>query len=175
MTSRAVTTRTLITGMSATGKSSTVLGLAARGHRAVDLDADGWSEHVADDSEWAGDDPDATDWRWRETRVRGLLEEPGGTLFVAGTSSNQGTFYGLLDHVVLLTVPTEVALHRLGTRTTNEYGKAPDELHRELELREVVEPLLMAGACLVLDTSLTAADDVVAQVIEHARQPGCRA
>ncbi len=70
-------TCTLITGMSATGKSSTVLRLAAQGHRAVDLDADGWSEHVADDSEWAADDPDATDWRWREDRVRTLGHRGG--------------------------------------------------------------------------------------------------
>lgn len=167
-------TRTLITGMSATGKSSTVLGLAAQGHRAVDLDADGWSEHVVDDAEWAGDDPDATDWRWREDRVRGLLEETGGTLFVSGTSSNQGAFYELLDHVVLLTVPTEVAVHRLATRTTNEYGQAADELHRELELREVVEPLLLAGACLVIDTSVRDPNAVTLAVAEHALQPGCR-
>lgn len=168
-------TRTLITGMSATGKSSTVLALTAGGHRAVDLDADGWSERVPDDTAWAEAGADATDWRWHEGRVRRLLEEADGPLFVSGTSSNQGSLYGLLDHVVLLTVPTEVAVQRLATRTTNDFGKAPDELSRELELREVVEPLLLAGACLVVDTSVIAADDVASAVAEHGLRPGCRA
>lgn len=168
-------TRTLITGMSATGKSGTVLALLALGHRAVDLDADGWSERVPDDTAWAEAGADATDWRWREARVRGLLEQAEGPLFVSGTSSNQGALYGLLDHVVLLTVPTDVAVHRLATRTTNDYGTAPDELSRELELREVVEPLLLAGACLVVDTSVTTQDEVAALVAEHGLQPACRA
>jgi len=168
-------TRTLITGMSATGKSSTVLALLAHGHRAVDLDADGWSERVLDDTAWAEAGADATDWRWHEGRVRHLLEDAVGPLFVAGTSSNQGTLYGLLDHVDQLTVPTEVARHRLATRTTNDFGKAPDELSRELELREVVEPLLLAGACLVVETSTTDPDAVATAVAEHGLQPACRA
>ncbi len=170
-----MTTRTLITGMSATGKSSTVLALVAGGHRAVDLDADGWSERVPDDSAWAEAGADATDWRWHAGRVRRLLDEADGLLFVSGTSSNQGTFYGLLEHVVLLTVPTAVAVHRLATRTTSDFGKAPDELSRELELRDVVEPLLLAGACLVVDTSVTAQDEVAALVAEHGLQQACRA
>ena len=41
--------RFLITGMSATGKSTLTRELAARGYKAVDLESDEWSEWVASD------------------------------------------------------------------------------------------------------------------------------
>ena len=158
--------RTLVTGMSATGKSSTVLALRGRGHRAVDLDQPDWSHHVVDaDGE--------QDWCWRLDAVRALLEGDDLPLVVSGTSSGQGTLYPLLDHVVLLTVPTQVAVARLATRTTNDYGKHPDELARELALRGEVEPLLRSGACLVLDTSVLDLDAVAAAVLAHADGPAC--
>jgi len=96
-------------------------------------------------------------------------------LVVAGTSSNQGSVYELLEHVVLLRLPTAVAVRRLATRTTNDYGKAPDELARELALRAQVEPLLKAGACLVLDTAVLAPEQVVDALLEHCGGPRCRA
>lgn len=93
---------------------------------------------------------------------------------VAGTSTHQGRVYHLLDHVVLLTVPTEVAVRRLRIRTTNRYGRAPEELARELTLRNEVEPLLRAGACLVLDTSALGPQQVVDALLAHVRRPACR-
>jgi hypothetical protein len=54
------------------------------------------------------------------------------TLFVAGCAPNQGRFRSEFDHVVLLTAPVQVALERLATRTTNPFGKHPDERARIL-------------------------------------------
>jgi serine kinase of HPr protein (carbohydrate metabolism regulator) len=45
--------RTLITGMSAVGKSSVISELIKLGHRAIDLDTDEWSQLVPDDSIYA--------------------------------------------------------------------------------------------------------------------------
>ena len=39
--------RVLLTGMSGTGKSTLTSKLAARGYKAIDADADEWSEWVA--------------------------------------------------------------------------------------------------------------------------------
>jgi dephospho-CoA kinase len=129
--------RTLITGMSAVGKSSVLSELIKLGHRAVDLDTDEWSLLVPDDSSYADHTTGAPmDWRWREEKVHALLAAADdGMLFVAGTSTHQSRFYPLFDHVVLLTIPVTVAMDRLANRTTNTYGKDPEELRRELKLR----------------------------------------
>jgi hypothetical protein len=66
--------RTLITGMSAVGKSSVLSELIKLGHRAVDLDTDEWSLLVPDDSSYADHTTGAPmDWRWREEKVHALL------------------------------------------------------------------------------------------------------
>jgi shikimate kinase len=159
----------LITGMSGAGKSSAVEALASLGHQAVDLDSPRWSHLVPDDSAYASGHA-ALDWRWREPEVRSLLADHQGTLFVAGTSTYQARLYDLLDHVILLSVPAEVAISRLASRTSNVYGKDPAELARELKLREVVEPLLRQSACLEVDTGSHPVEAVAAMIADHARQ-----
>jgi hypothetical protein len=153
--------------MSGVGKSSSVGALASLGYRAVDLDAPQWSHLAPDDSSYSSG-PASQDWRWREAEVRALLTDHHGTLFVAGTSTYQARLYDLLDHVILLSVSAKVAIRRLASRTSNAYGKGPAELARELELREVVEPLLRRGACLEIDTGIPAVEEVAALIADHA-------
>ena len=49
------------------------------------------------------------------------------TLYVSGAVSNQGRFYAQFDAVVLLSAPEDVLLRRLHERTTNDFGKAPED------------------------------------------------
>ncbi len=162
--------RTLITGMSATGKSSTIRHLLELGHRAVDLDTGEWSHLVPDYSDFADPDMDSPlDWRWREDKVRALLTAEQEPLFIAGTSTYQSRLYPLLSHVILLTIPDDVAMARLASRTTNDYGKEAAELQRELHLRSIIQPLLRAGACLVIDTSTHSPADVAAIITGHTQ------
>ena len=163
----------LVTGMSATGKSTVVADLVARGVAAVDLDDPRGAHGGPDDSAFA-DGPDATDWRWRDEAVGALLDDAPEPLVVAGTSTNQSAFYDRVAHVVLLTVPDEVALHRLATRTTNAYGKDPAEVAREVTLRAEVQPLLRRGACLEVDTAARDRDGVVELLLAHLAGPACR-
>lgn len=147
--------RILLTGMSGTGKSTVINELAARGYRAVDLDQPAWSEYAPDG-----------DWIWREDRVRDLLSaEDGEVLFISGCASNQGKFYPQLDKIVLFSAPTDIIIERLRTRTTNDYGKHPDELAETLGYIETVEPLLRKGAHHEIDTSAPL-DEVVASVLQ---------
>ena len=164
--------RTLITGMSAVGKSSMISELSKLGHRAIDLDTDEWSQLVPDDSVYADATTQASmDWRWREQEVHALLAGAvENMLFVAGTSTNQSRFYPLLDHVVLLTIPVTLAIDRLANRATNAYGKDPAELRRELYLRTVVEPLLRRSACLEIDTSRHPVAGVIAMIMKHVAE-----
>lgn len=159
--------RVLITGVSGTGKSTVTAELAARGYKAIDADAPEFSEVVSVPEGTLTGLGAGTDWVWREDRIANLLSSHDeGTLFVSGTSPNQGPFYAQFDHVVLLVAPPALIAERLATRTTNDFGKSPDELARALRLQREVEPLLRRGADLELDTSAPL-DEVVAAILRH--------
>ena len=103
----------LVTGMSGTGKSSSLAELRRRGFDVVDTDEPGWTE-------WRDDEGHV----WREERIDELLTRDRSVpLFVSGTVSNQGRFYRRFDAVVLLSAPADVLLRRIESRTTNPYGK----------------------------------------------------
>lgn len=145
--------RILITGMSATGKSSVLGAIAARGYKTVDTDYGGWTVRAGDE------------WLWREDRITTLLAtEDAELLFVSGTVRNQSTFYRRFDHVVLLSAPAEVMRERLRTRANNPYGKDPYELAEILEFKRTVEPALRRAADLEIDTSVPL-DQVVAKIL----------
>jgi shikimate kinase len=149
--------RILLTGMSGTGKSTVIGALAARGYRTIDMDAPGWSE----------DGPDG-DWIWCERRIgEALAREDGAVLFVSGCATNQVRFYPQFDAIVLLSAPAKVLTERLATRTTNPYGKHPDELAEVLGYLETVEPLLRRGATHEIDTRAPLSE-VVAAVLQLA-------
>ena len=147
--------KVLLTGMSGTGKSSALGELRKRGFQVLDTDEPGWSEW----SDRAGG------YVWREDRLAALLaRQAGPTLYVSGTVSNQSRFYLAFDAVVLLAAPADVLIARIAARSTNPYGKAPEE--RELILRHLteVEPLLRASCTHEIDASQPL-DAVVAQLI----------
>ncbi|MGH8626057.1 MAG: AAA family ATPase [Gammaproteobacteria bacterium] len=135
--------RVLLTGMSGTGKSTLIRELAAHGHKAVDLDEPAWSEYGP-----------AGDWTWQEGRVDQLLSvEDADVLFVSGCAECQVKFYPQFDHVILLSAPREVLVERLRTRTSNQYGKRPEELADVLRYLDTVEPLLRQSASHEVDAS----------------------
>ena len=152
--------------MSGTGKSTVIKELGARGYKAVDADYGGLSELVGIP---AGSDRSGLgaeqDWIWREDRIADLLStEDADVLFLSGTASNQGKFYGQFDHIVLLTAPAAVMTERLIRRSNNPFGKDPKELARALALKQTVEPLLRRGADLEIDTSVPV-DEVVEKIL----------
>lgn len=140
--------------MSGTGKSAALAELGKRGFEVVDTDVGGWTE-------WSDDDGG---YVWRGERIAELLDrERDVTLYVSGTVSNQGRFYPRFDAVVLLSAPADVLLSRVGSRTTNDYGKSADERALVLEHLAEVEPLLRATCTHELDASRPL-EDVVAQL-----------
>jgi shikimate kinase len=135
--------------MSATGKSTVIRELRRRGYKAVDADEPGWSEYRTMPR---GDGPEP-EWVWREDRIEELLQsEDADVLFLSGCASNQGQFYPRFDYIVLLSAPPELMLERLATRSTNDFGKRPEELARIMADREAIEPLLRRRARLEVDT-----------------------
>jgi shikimate kinase len=160
--------RILLTGMSGTGKSTIICELAARGYKAVDADCDEFSEWVevigGSDSFESPVEVDR-DWVWQEDRIQDLLStEDTDVLFLSGCAENMGKFLPQFDHVILLSSPADVIVERLRTRTTNLYGKHPDEIARVLGLVETVEPLLRRAARHEIDTS-KCLEEVVATLL----------
>ena len=153
----------LVTGMSGTGKTSALGELERRGFRVVETDGPDWSEWIPPANGTEGE------WLWREDRIARLLEpDDEGILYVSGCVRNQRKFYDRFDAVVLLSAPAAVILDRIEKRTTNDYGKSPEE--RELVLSQLswVEPLLRATCTHELDASRPL-DDVVDGLIAIGR------
>jgi dephospho-CoA kinase len=157
--------KVLLTGMSGTGKSALIRELAGRGYKAVDADYDGLSELVSVPDDQLTGLGRGQDWVWREDRIQQLLStEDADVLFVSGCSPNQWKFYPQFEYVVLLSAPPSLIVERLATRTSNPYGKHPDEIARVLLLQQTIEPRLRRAADLELDTSARL-DEVVASVL----------
>lgn len=153
--------RILLTGMSGTGKSSVLNELERLGFDVVDTDEPGWTEWSEREDGYV----------WREDRITQLLDRHDGPcLYVSGTVSNQGRFYPRFDAVVLLSAPADVLLRRIDTRTTNPYGKTPEQ--RELILQHLteVEPLLRRTCTHEIDATQPLGD-VVEQLVKLGTDP----
>ncbi|TYK52610.1 AAA family ATPase [Actinomadura decatromicini] len=146
-----------VTGMSGTGKSTVLDGLARRGYRVVDTDVGGWIEEVPR-SDGAG-----TERHWREDWINDLLtehERTGAPLFIAGTVWNQARFYPRFDQIVLLSAPLDVMLERIATRDTNPFGKTRDQRDQIIKDTAEIEPLLRSSATTEIDTRAPLAETI---------------
>ncbi len=150
--------RVLITGMSGTGKSSVIGELRKRGFQAIDMDEPGWSEFVDGNQLWC------------EDRLQQAVDDAGDApLFISGCAENQVKFYPQMTDVILLSAPADVIKERLLTRTSNSYGKRPEELAEVLGYLETTEPLLRRGATLEIVTTIPL-EAVVEQLWEHVNR-----
>jgi broad-specificity NMP kinase len=149
----------LVTGMSGTGKSTALVELSRRGFEVVDTDLSGWTKWCEEDGGYV----------WREDRIAEVLAGAHDvTLYVSGAVSNQGRFYSQFDAVVLLSAPADVLLRRIESRTTNAYGKAPEERDLILDQLAEVEPLLRTTCTHEIDATQPV-EDVVAELMAIGR------
>ena len=139
----------LVTGMSGSGKSTSLAELAHRGHDALDTDEPGWITRRAGSPGAVPGEP-LWDLDAMETR---LGAHRNGFLFVAGCVANQGALYDRFDAVVLLTAPIDVLLTRV-SRRIDAYGATVDDRRRIRADTAGVEPLLRAGASYEIFTTV---------------------
>lgn len=145
--------RVLVTGMSGVGKSTVLGELTDRGHLTVDTDDDGW--------ELAGSG-------WDPPRMDRLLSTYLNVV-VSGTVQNQVDFYDRFEHIVLLSAPLSVLLHRVARRTNNPYGASASQQEEIAGYLETVEPLLRREATIELDGRRSVTD--LADAIESLCAP----
>ena len=159
--------KTLITGMSGTGKSAIIAELVGTGHLALDLDENGFSRWMPCDGNPTGANS-GHDWVWNEERLdEQLRQDIDKPLFLAGCAPNMGRFVPRFDRIILLSAPAEILLSRVSARSSNDYGKTSAEADRIVENLQEVEPRLRRIATHEVDAS-KALTDVVSAVLRAA-------
>ncbi len=144
-----------ITGLSGVGKSSVLNHLEKKNYKTVDLD-NGYMT-LGETGERLLD----------EEKIMDLIANHQETdLFLAGTESNQGTFYPHFDQVVLLTADLETMLARIEQRTTNDYGKSPVERAQIIKSFHEVLPLLKERPDLIIDSTSKTIEEISEQLID---------
>ena len=149
----------LITGMSGSGKTTALDGLAGRGYETVETDDPAWLEVVDGEP------------LWKEPMIEALLDqEREGPLFVQGTVANQGRFADRFAAIVLLSAPLEVLLDRVRNRTSNPFGQSAASQAQIARDHAGTLPLLRETATHVLDAECPP-EELVEALIRIARAP----
>jgi broad-specificity NMP kinase len=167
-----------IAGASGAGKSTVCSLLKARGELAVDADWEGYNQWVDRVSGQVVADPpdpvpqgwlDRFGWRISRARVEALAVEAGERdAFLCGCVENEAEVWDLFDLVVCLVIDDETMRERLRTRTSNSFGKHPEELAASLEHNAHLEATYRARGALIVDG--TRPLEEVADAITRARR-----
>jgi dephospho-CoA kinase len=157
-----------VTGNAGVGKSTVCALLKSRGELVVDADWDGYNHWVDRTSGQVVADPpepvpagwlDRFAWKINRTEVEALAARTqGGTTFLCGSVENEVEVWDLFDVVVCLVVDSETLRHRLLTRTTNSFGKRPEELAAALHHNVDAESTYRGFGATIVDGTLPLAE-----------------
>ena len=127
-----------VTGNAGAGKSAVCALLKERGELAVDADEEGYHRWVDRTSGEVVTDPpdpvpagwlDRYGWRISRAKVEALAARTAGEIaFFCGCPENSDDVADLFDLAICLVIDEATLRHRLLTRTTNSFGKHPEEL-----------------------------------------------
>ncbi|MFJ7214065.1 AAA family ATPase [Amycolatopsis sp. NPDC098790] len=151
-----------VTGNSGAGKSAVCAALKARGELAVDADWEGYNHWVDRTTREVVVDPpdpvpagwlDRFGWETGRAEVEALAARAHeGVAFFCGSSENDEEVRDLFDLVVCLVVDDDTLRDRLLTRTSNSFGKHPEELAAALDANAGAETTYRRlGATVVVD------------------------
>lgn len=168
-----------VTGSPGVGKSTVCALLKSRGEPAFDADEDGYNQWVDRASGQVVVDPacpapavrfERFAWQVSRVAVEALAARtPDTTAFLCGVVENEADVWDLFDLVICLTVDNETLRHRLSTRTTNTFGKHPDELAVALRGNDAAEPTYRRFGATIIDGTRPPAN--VADAILAAAAP----
>lgn len=153
-----------VTGSPGVGKSTVCALLRARHELAVDTDWEGYNHWVDRATGEVVIDPsypvpagwlECFAWRISRAEVQALVERAHDkTAFLFGSVENEIDVWDLFDHVVCLVADNGTLEHRLLTRTTNEFGKHPEELAAALDRNDAVETNYRRFGATIIDGRL---------------------
>ncbi|WP_163512410.1 divalent cation tolerance protein CutA [Fodinicola acaciae] len=166
-----------VTGSSGVGKSTVCTLLKSRGEQAVDADWDGYNHWVDRKTGQVVVDPpypapagwlDRFGWRISRAKIEALAESTSGDrAFLFGTVENENEVWDLFDLVVCLVVDNTTLRDRLLTRTTNAFGKHPEELVAALQRNAEAEASYRRFGATIISSAGTP-EDVAAAILAAA-------
>lgn len=150
-----------VTGNSGVGKSTVSAFLKSLGELAFDADWQGYNHWVDRTSGQVVAEPpypvpagwlERFAWRISRAEVGALAARAHGkTAFLCGSAENEVDVRDLFDLVVCLVVDNETLRDRLQTRTTNAFGKHPEELAAALGSNDSIESTYRRLGATIID------------------------
>jgi dephospho-CoA kinase len=150
-----------VTGNSGAGKSTVCALLKSLGEPAVDADWEGYNHWVDRTSGHVVVDPpdpvpagwlDRFAWRINRAEVEALAARMRDrTAFLCGFVENEADVWDLFDLVVCVVIDEETLRDRLLTRTTNTFGKHPEELAAALKDNDGAESAYRRLGATIID------------------------
>jgi broad-specificity NMP kinase len=150
-----------VTGTSGAGKSSVCALLKSRGLWTVDADWEGYNHWVDRESGRVVADPpyppppgwlDRFAWKISRAHVEALaVSARGETAFLCGSVENEADVWDLFDLVICVVIDDETLRERLLTRTTNAFGKHPEELAAALRHNAGLESAYRRRGATIID------------------------
>jgi hypothetical protein len=166
-----------VTGNSGVGKSTVCEFLKSLGEPAVDADWEGYSHWVDRASGQVVTDPpypvpagwlERFGWRIGRAEVEALAARTHDkTAFLCGSAENEADVLDLFDLVVCLVVDNETLRDRLLTRSTNAFGRHPEELAAALATNDGAETAYRRLGATIIDGRRPPAE--VADAIRRVR------
>jgi dephospho-CoA kinase len=109
------------------------------------------------------------DWIISRSRVEELADcASDRTVFLCGSPSNDRDVWDLFSDVICLVVDDETLRRRMGQRTSNDFGKASDELEVILRWNATNETQYRHLGATIIDASKPL-EDVVDEVLAVVR------
>lgn len=170
-----------ITGISGTGKTAVAAALKARGFEAYDGDGEGFNTFYDRKTNKQVKIPEGIDLHTREWKEKNIwntsrekVEELAARaknkiIFLCGTTANEREMWNLFSKVICLTADEKTLRHRLATRTSNDYGKAPHELKEILEWHQPHQESHRKSNSIMID-STKPLDEVVEEILKITSQ-----
>lgn len=160
-----------ITGISGAGKSAVLDELRARGYTAFGVDEDGfagWITNTAMSSESSattGVEPNLAEhaWAFDVSKVRRLAHEAAkatGPVFLCGIAANEDEVRAYFSETFALVAEDEIIKHRIQARTSNDFGKSPDQLAQILSWNSSYASEITERGAILVDASVPVSDVV---------------
>jgi len=177
-----------VTGNSGVGKSTVCALLRSQGELAIDADWEGYSHWVDRTTGQVVADPpypvpagwlERFAWRIRRVEVEALAARVHDrTTFLCGSVENEAEVWDLLGVVVCLVADNETLRERLQARTSNAFGKHPEELAAALAWNNSAESTYRRLGATIIDgrrPPAEVADAILRAAAKTApiRRPGC--